>query len=153
MMWVKIEGWPYEINPLGEVRRVGVQRTSKPVAPYTGSNGYMMIRLFNCRSRKDFRLHRLIAEAFLPNPGDFPFINHKDENKLNYELSNLEWCNNQYNAEHSVKEGFEITDPQGQTHRVKGLRRFCREHGIDNGSMRYAIKVGSTHKGFTGRRI
>jgi hypothetical protein len=52
--------------------------------------------------RKRHYLHRLIAQAFIPNPDNLPFINHKDENRSNNSLSNLEWCtcsyNNTYNA-------------------------------------------------------
>ena len=47
------------------------------------------------------RIHRLVAEAFIPNPDSLPMVNHKDENKLNNIASNLEWCDNTYNTHYS----------------------------------------------------
>lgn len=46
------------------------------------------------------RIHRLVAEAFIPNPDNLLMVNHKDEDKLNNEASNLEWCNNTYNSQY-----------------------------------------------------
>ncbi|MDR2044887.1 MAG: HNH endonuclease [Clostridium sp.] len=51
--------------------------------------------------RKDHKLHRLLAAAFLPNPNDFPLVNHKDGNKLNNSLSNLEWRSYSDNLQHA----------------------------------------------------
>ena len=47
-------------------------------------------------------IHRLVAEAFIPNPDDLPIINHKDENKLNNVVSNLEWCTHKYNSNYGT---------------------------------------------------
>lgn len=55
---------------------------------------------------KSIRIHRLVAKAFIPNPDNLPEVNHKDENKLNNNASNLEWCDRQYNNtynNHNVK--------------------------------------------------
>jgi len=46
-------------------------------------------------------VHRLVANAFIPNPNDYPEVNHKDENSLNNHVDNLEWCSRQYNIEYS----------------------------------------------------
>ena len=50
--------------------------------------------------RKKYRIHRLVAEAFVPNPDNLPIVNHKDENRLNNEANNLEWCDNIYNSQY-----------------------------------------------------
>lgn len=50
--------------------------------------------------RRNYRVHRLVAEAFIPNPDNLPMVNHKDEDKLNNIVSNLEWCDNTYNSQY-----------------------------------------------------
>lgn len=59
--------------------------------PYKNSDGYMIVDLRDGDMRKQARVHRLVALAFLPNPENLPTVNHKDENIENNELSNLEW--------------------------------------------------------------
>lgn len=60
-------------------------------------SGYYSARLYINRSHKDYRVHRLVAQAFITNPYNLPIINHKDENRLNNTVENLEWCTYQYN--------------------------------------------------------
>ena len=63
-------------------------------------------------------VHRLVAKAFIPNPNNFPFVNHKDENPLNNHVSNLEWCTNKYNLAYGTTKTREI-----QTKIQRGLLR------------------------------
>lgn len=60
-------------------------------------NGYKQVILYKEGVQKHFYIHRLVAEAFIPNPDNLPQINHKDENKANNNVDNLEWCDNKYN--------------------------------------------------------
>lgn len=60
-------------------------------------NGYYSVDLIKNGKRYKFRIHRLVAEAFVPNPDNLLIINHKDEDKLNNIASNLEWCDRKYN--------------------------------------------------------
>lgn len=64
-------------------------------------NGYYSVGLMKNGKRVHKRIHRLVAEAFISNPDNLPQVNHKDENKLNNEVSNLEWCDNTYNTYYS----------------------------------------------------
>jgi hypothetical protein len=62
------------------------------------TQGYMSVVLWNNNKRKDVKVHRIVAEAFIPNPNNYPVINHKDENPSNNKVENLEWCTQQYNV-------------------------------------------------------
>lgn len=102
-MWKQIKNYDYEINSEGIVRRISTQQIKKP---YIIHNGYLAVQLNIEGKRKGYLIHRLIAEYFIPNPKNKPFINHIDSNRLNNVLSNLEWCTHQENVIHSYKQGF-----------------------------------------------
>lgn len=78
----------------------------KEVKYYKDHGGYMVTciqRTFNGRQVKiNIKQHRLIAQAFLPNPNNYPQVNHKDENKTNNAVSNLEWCDGKYNTNYGT---------------------------------------------------
>lgn len=59
--------------------------------------GYCSVDLYNRGKTKRFLVHRLVATAFIPNPNNLPQVNHKDENPLNNNVNNLEWCSAKYN--------------------------------------------------------
>ena len=69
--------------------------------PTKKSNGYLQVNLYKDGTRKHFYVHRLVAEHFIPNPNNLPQINHKDKNKENNNVNNLEWCDNSYNVLYS----------------------------------------------------
>jgi hypothetical protein len=85
----------YEINPYGILRNV---KSKKILNGYIDKDGYNRIT-FNNKNLdvKSSSIHRLVAEAFIPNPNNFPVINHKDENVKNNYYKNLEWCTIQHN--------------------------------------------------------
>lgn len=66
-------------------------------------NGYLRVSLNKDGSRKHFLVHRLVAEAFIPNPQNMPQINHKDEDKTNNRVENLEWCDAKYNSNYGKR--------------------------------------------------
>ena len=86
----------YEIYDNGDVLNI---RTGKILTGSIGENGYKYYRLSKNGIKKMFYAHRLVAEAFLSNPANLPVVNHKDGNKLNNLISNLEWVSYSENTQ------------------------------------------------------
>ena len=63
---------------------------------------YKRVSLYKDGQYKSKYVHRLVAEAFIPNPNNSPVVNHKDEDGTNNKVENLEWCTNQYNANYGT---------------------------------------------------
>lgn len=104
MVWKQIEDFDYEINYKGVVRRISTKRIKKPVKR---SDGYIGISLYVTKYKtKTYQLHRLIAIAFINNPEGKQYINHKDSNRTNNSLENLEWVTFAENVRHGYKSGF-----------------------------------------------
>ena len=84
----------YEINSTGEIRSLCKRYSKEPIIlkQGIGSRGYKNVTLCKKGEQTTFNVHRLVATVFLPNPNNLPCVNHKDENKLNNDVSNLEWC-------------------------------------------------------------
>ena len=106
---VGYEGY-YEVDQFGRVfsveRVISVddngRKYEKPVSgkqmkQCLKNNGYKSVSLTKGGATKEFYVHRLVAEAFIPNPDNLPMVNHKDEDKTNNFVENLEWCTAQYN--------------------------------------------------------
>lgn len=97
----------YEVSNLGNVRSLDriVTRSDGRKCLWKGSilkgikvrNGYLRISLSKSSKEKQVLIHRLVAQAFIPNPNNLPVINHKDEDKTNNHVENLEWCTRLYN--------------------------------------------------------
>lgn len=94
----------YTISNKGIVRSL---LTGKVMKPNITKSGYARVNLryAHCRDYKSFLVHRLVAMNFLPNPNNYNEINHKDCNRLNNELSNLEWCDRFYNIRYAFRYG------------------------------------------------
>lgn len=105
-LWVEIEGYngKYWVSNHGRVKMVEMQFFNKPfrlMKPQT-AKGYKCIRLYNSKGWKDYLVHRLVADYFIPNPNNFPHVNHKDENPSNNMADNLEWCTRLYNVRYGT---------------------------------------------------
>lgn len=73
------------------------KKTGHVLKPHIDNSGYPAVKLYKHNKGTHKYLHRLFAEAYIPNPNDYPCVNHKDEDTTNYELDNLEWCTQSYN--------------------------------------------------------
>lgn len=94
--WKDIVGYEglYQVSSFGKVYS---NYTHKNLSQGTHKDGYKFVTLRKNCKQKCMLVHRLVAEAFIPNPNNFPFINHKDETPSNNNVNNLEWCTCQYN--------------------------------------------------------
>ena len=101
-VWRPIEGFEclYEVSNLGRVKslKFGKERILKPRNICTN---HLQVLIYKNGVKKPFLVHRLVAQAFLPNPKNLPYINHIDENPLNNRVTNLEWCTHMYNIRYS----------------------------------------------------
>ena len=93
--------------------------SGKPLKPLSLSNGYMIVALYKNKRRFQFSLHRLVAIHFINNPEQLPYVNHKDENKSNNSVDNLEWCTASYNANYGTRT---IRMAQTQGHSIKAFK-------------------------------
>lgn len=94
----------YQVSNLGRVISLNYNKTNqqKVLKVSFDKNGYTSLNL--CKEGKIFHrtIHRLVAEAFIPNPNNYPCVNHKDENPRNNKVDNLEWCTYQYNMNYGT---------------------------------------------------
>lgn len=103
--WKEIEGFNnYFISNTGKVRR----DNKLPLKYQLDERGYPRIRL-GYLNKRNFRIHRLVAIYFIPNPNNYPQVNHIDGDKTNNNVENLEWCNNSDNQKHAILKGLKIT--------------------------------------------
>lgn len=89
----------YEVSSSGEVRSLckRYRNEIRLLKQGVGSKGYLNVTLCAGGKQKTVNVHRLVASVFLPNPDNLPCVNHKDENKTNNKVENLEWCSYYYN--------------------------------------------------------
>lgn len=92
----------YEVDTEGNVYSL---RFNRKLSPKNNWDGYLRIQLWDHGKCQYVGIHRLIAEAFIPNPENKPFINHKNGNKQDNRVENLEWCTQQENIVHAWKTG------------------------------------------------
>lgn len=121
---MKMEYWKpsveagFEISSFGNVRKNGI-----PVPQWQLNSGYVQTQFSN---NKKHSVHRLVALAFLQNPENLPCVNHKDGDKLNNNVENLEWCTYSQNTIHAYRNG--LLSKVGERHHNA---RFCVKDIVD----------------------
>ena len=94
-LWKWINGYEgvYKVSSYGNIYSF---KSNKIMKNSPNTRGYLSVELFNNGSSRNL-VHRLVANAFIPNPNNYPQINHIDENPKNNHMDNLEWCTSKYN--------------------------------------------------------
>ena len=101
-VWKDIEGYygKYQVSSWGRVRNA---ETGHVLNPYKNSKGYLKVGLSSGKRVMDkHRINRLVAKAFISNPMNLPQVNHKDGNKENNSITNLEWTTDEINKKHAA---------------------------------------------------
>lgn len=105
-IWKDIEGTDgkYQVSNLGRVKSIQGKREGF-IKPEINIGGYLTVHLRVNHKNLNRVVHRLMMKAFIPNPENKPFVNHKDGNKLNNSFENLEWCTASENRKHAYDTG------------------------------------------------
>lgn len=156
-IWKDIEGFEglYQVSNMGNIMgldrqvrmgRYGGFRTIKQhllkIRDYP--NGYSYVKLQLPKQENPKLVHRLIAKAFIPNPENKPDVNHKNGNKKDNRIENLEWCTKSENVFHAIINGFIKTGSESPMCRFRGEKHHaskkvrCATFGIDFPSIKIA---------------
>ena len=105
-VWKDIPGYEgkYQVSNTGQVKSLNYRQTGKTkiLKLSTSKDGYKNIGLCKNGKRTNYQVHRLVAQAFLDNPNNYKEVNHKDENKANNTVWNLEYCDHKYNCNYGT---------------------------------------------------
>lgn len=164
VVWKPYPECPFvEANQFGDVRiKDRYVKTKKGLRFVKGrvlkqipqANGYMKVRF--SVNNKEFYLftHRIIAAAFIYNPDNLPEVNHKDSNRANNAVSNLEWCTRQYNMQYREKYGesqgcpvFAVNLETLKVLRFRSQREAGRQLNIDNSDIAKVVKGRISYAG------
>ncbi len=135
-LWKSIKDFEdYLVSDCGNVYSI---KSNKIMQLHKMKSGYMHLNLSKNNKKYGFYVHRLVADAFISNPKCFPQVNHKDENKENNNVSNLEWCTCEYNVNYGTarKRTSETLKSRGTGNKI-----FCVETGVVFPSIKEASKV------------
>ena len=108
-IWKDIQGYEgmYQVSSHGRVKSLNYNKTGLEgiLNPNNNGKGYLQVYLTKNKKSKKVLIHRLVAQAFLYKPTDKNYVNHKDGNKSNNNVNNLEWCTRSENQQHAFDTG------------------------------------------------
>ena len=152
-IWQDIKGYEgkYQISSLGRIKSLKRKNvtTTHIIKPRLDKNGYLLINLSMNNHKNTFKVHRLVAETFIPNPDNLPCVNHKDENKTNNKITNLEWCTVKYNNAYNNRYKRLPQNQLNNTYTSKPV--LCIETGViypsvSEASRQLKHRISITHK-------
>ena len=125
--WVDTYGY-YQISNLGNIRN---KNTNRILKQSTNAKGYKIITLHINKKRVTYRVHRLVAEAFIPNPNNYPVINHKNGNKMDNRVENLEWCTYSFNGKEAYRLGLKSVRPKRFLGEANGISKLNKQQVLE----------------------
>ena len=133
-IWKDIDGYEglYQVSNLGRVKSLNYRRTGKEriLKALKDRYGYLHVKLCKDGKAKEYTIHRLVAEAFLYNPNGFSDVNHKDEDKENNAVGNLEWCSHKYNSNYGTGAKRSAEKRRNDPKRRKPVISVSKESGL-----------------------
>lgn len=136
-VFITVNDFPkYKISNKG--RLINSRNSEK--ATRIDADGYLKVDLYDRGYRKTMRVHRLVADAFIPNPANKPEVNHKDGNKHNNTTDNLEWTTSSENMIHAYKEGL------AKRHASYGMRGKKNPNGGRKGIPVRVVETGEVYE-------
>ena len=153
--WKEVVGYEglYEVSDEGNVRSLVNNKQNTRRVPKvmrlkkvskTSNYAFMDVTLRKDGKNRTFRVHRLVGEAFVPNPDSLPFINHKDEDPLNNKADNLEWCTQKYNNNYGHYQEHMSMVMKGKMINRIDQSKVVRHVGIDG--ITYFPSVSEAHR-------
>lgn len=106
-IWKSVIGYEdkYQVSNFGRIKSRNYNHTKeeKILKLSTDNKGYLTVTLWSNDKGKTYKVHRIVADTFIPNNYNLPCVNHKDENKQNNHIKNLEWCTYSYNNTYGTR--------------------------------------------------
>lgn len=149
--WRDIIGYEgkYQVSNLGRIKSLsridsrGHKRKEKILIGNPNTDKYLEVYLYKNGEREPFLVHRLVAQAFIPNHKNLPDVNHKDENPTNNHVDNLEWCTKEYNNNYGNRTK---KASQSRIKKIKCINTGETFNGLIEASKKYNTSTSSISK-------
>lgn len=121
-------GWRFDCSNFGRIRS---HITNHIYKPHPGGIGYLQICTSINGIRKNIKVHKAVAESFIPNPNNYPVINHKNGNKMDNRVENLEWCTYSFNGKEAYRLGLKSVRPKQFLGEANGMSKLNKQQVLE----------------------